>query len=240
MAYEQRKIQQVLKKLMKQKGLTYADVADKLEISEATVKRRLNGSDLSVQQLTEFSQVFSISFYELIELSKLEQRDVHEFTVKQEAVLASAPVVMKIFRSVLAGRSFAEVRQHLNLSEKDMRRFCRQLEEAGLVELSQGDRIIPLVRFPFRWRPNGVLDSTYHDFILENIFRQINKRRKSAGLYAPFEFALTPESYKGFCQEISEVRKKYQTYSQVQLDQRVDWSHLVSGVFFVDQFSVWD
>lgn len=240
MSYEQLKIQRVLKKLMKQKGMTYQGLSEVLGVSEATIKRRLNGPDLSINEINDFATVFSLSFYELLELSKLEQREAHEFTPDQETLLASAAQVMGLFRAVLAGRSFVECKDQLHLSELDLRRYCRQLEDVGLVQLLPGDRIVPLVKFPFRWRKNGVLATTYQEFILKNIFQRISQKGKSAGLYSPFEFALSPESYTRFCHEIDEVQKKYRILSEAHLDKRIEWNHLVSGLFFIDQFSVWD
>jgi hypothetical protein len=108
------------------------------------------------------------------------------------------------------------------------------------VQLFPKDRLVVLVHFPFHWRPNGPLEKAYDDLILKNIFQRIRLRRESVGLNKPFEFALSPDAYQNFCHEVSDVHKKYRILSEIHLGSRVDWSHLVSGILFIDQFSIWD
>jgi transcriptional regulator with XRE-family HTH domain len=84
------KIQKTLKDQMRKKNFAYTDLSKLLEVSEATIKRRLNGEDISIEQLREMASVMDIGFYELIELSKQQDNQVHTFTIEQENFLAKA------------------------------------------------------------------------------------------------------------------------------------------------------
>lgn len=238
--YEQQKIQKTLKFLMKQKKITYQSIGKMLKISPATVKRRLNGKDLSLLQLKEFAECLSLSFYEIIELSKQDYRKPHLFTESQEKLLASDILMMSIFRMILAGQRFLEIRQYLGISDQKLRKAAKDLEKVSLAKLLPGDRFVPIAQFPFHWRPNGILSKTYNKLILENLLRRIEKNRQSAGLHKQFEIALSPEIYENFCKEIQNCYEKYRGLSELYLTSSIEWNNLVSGIFFIDRFSLWE
>lgn len=240
MNYEHQKIQKTLKRLMKKNKATYESIGRILKVSPATVKRRLNGDDMTIRQLKEFAGVLSVSFYELIEFSKDISREPHLFTDEQEKLLASDLQLMKIFRLILAGQSYSKIMTLLKCSEKDLRKAARDLEKVALAQILPGDRMIPLVQFPFRWQPKGKLEQAYNSLILTNLTQRIAKDTGSAGLNKQFEFALSPDAYQSFCREIEGVYSKYRNLSEVHLSSQIDLDHTVSGVFFLDQFSFWE
>lgn len=239
MNYEYQRIQKTLKSIMKSKKATYETVAKLLHVSPATVKRRLNGDDLSLQQLKEFAEALSISFYELIELSKQVQRESHVFTEEQEKFLSRELVHMLAFRLIVSGHSFSQIKLSLKLSEKDLRAMAKHFEKVGLVQLMPGDRLLPLVHFPFKWKQGGYLSKAYDELIIENIFSRI-KTNSEPGLYRRFEFALGTDAYKKFCRELEEVYVKYRGLSELQLSSKTQIDQLVSGILFMDRFSLWD
>lgn len=240
MNYEHQKIQATLKLLMKKKKATYQSIGRTLRISPATVKRRLNGDSITVQQLTAFANALSVSFYELIELSKRNTREPHLFTEEQEELLASDLNLMRLFRLVLAGQAFSEIKAHIGGSEAVLRKRARQLEQAKLAQLLPGDRFVPIVQFPVRWREGGKLRKTYELLLSKNLAQRITRPGGSPGMNQRFELALSPESYQAFCQDIEKTYLKYRGISEIHLSAPIDLQHLVSGIFFIDQFSIWD
>jgi transcriptional regulator with XRE-family HTH domain len=225
---------------MRERKETYESLGRKLNLSPATVKRRLNGEDISLSQLKQMARVFSISFYELIELSKRVRRTAHLFTKAQEDLLASDPNFMTVFRRILTGQTFAEIKSAIGMSDRELRRVARRLEDVELARLLPGDWFEPLVRFPFQWQKNGALERQYQGHLLRNLFYRIENGRDQAGFYKQFEFALSSESYLEFCKAIEVVYEKYRALSEIHLDTKPDWNHLVSGLLFIDRFSLWD
>ena len=128
----------------------------------------------------------------------------------------------------------------LKCPEKELRKVVRDFEKVELAQLLPGDRIIPMVQFPFRWQPKGKLEQAYKSLILANLTQRIVKDAGVAGLNKQFEFALSPDAYQSFCREIEGVYSKYRNLSEVHLSSHIDLDHTVSGVFFIDQFSIWE
>lgn len=240
MNYEFQRIQQALKTIMRSKKLTYQTIAKALKISPATVKRRLNGDDLSLKHLKEFAETLSVSFYELIELSKQNQREPHLFTEEQEKLLSRDLRNMLAFRLIISGQNFSQIKTSLKLSDKELRVIAKAFDRVGLSQLLPGDRFIPLVHFPFKWQLNGPLSNAFDQMILENLFTRIKTNPENAGLHRQFEFALSSDIYKKFCRETEDLFLKYRGLSELHLSSKIQLEEMVSGILFIDRFSLWD
>jgi len=240
MDYECKKIQKTLKTLMKAKKATYESMAKALKTSPATIKRRLNGDDLTLKQVKDLASSLSVSFYEIIELSKVIKREAHLFTPEQEKLLSADFKIKMLFRHILGGVIFSEIKSILKFSEKELRNHARDLEKVGLVQLLPGDRFVLQVHYPFRWQPNGALQKTYGDMVLKNIFNRIETDKGQAGFNKKYELLLNEEAYRKFCEEIQSVYGKYLNISEIHMETQPDLGRVVSGIFFIDRFSVWE
>lgn len=243
---EQKRIQSLLKKLMKENGLTYESLAGKLNVSPATIKRRLNTDDLTLSQLSDFCALLEISVYDFIAMSKEQSIKVHVFTEAQETLLSRDMRYLFLFRSTLLGLSYDVIKQQLQFSDKEMRKALRELEGVGLLRVMPGDRITALVHFPFRWRQGGKLRAAYNERILQTIMARArdfmdkrNDLKNSFNNFQTFEFLLTQESLQGFCSELEQVYTKYRNLSEMYLKQKNKHAEVVSGILMVDRFSVW-
>ncbi len=240
MNYECLRIQKTLKSLMKAKKWTYTDLAKQLNSSAATIKRRLNGDDLSLNEIKELATALNISFYELLEISKQIKKEPYMFSVEQEKLLSSNINLILIFRFIISGLSFDEIKKNLKLSDSELRKFSKQLESVHLIELHTGDRFQSLVEFPFRWRTNGDLHKTYDHILTKNILNRIDRSTSQPGLNHIFEIMLTQQDYTNFCKDITDVYRKYSNQAELQIESKPNIENIVSGIFYIDRFSIWD
>lgn len=234
-----RKIQSLLKDLLKDRGHTYLSLAKILGISTVTIKRRLNGDDLSLNQIEEIAQVLEMSFYELIELSKKETRQPTEFNEEQELFLAEELIHIQIIRHVILGLTFKELTERLKISEFKLRKIMKRFENVRLLKLMAKDRIQLLVPFPFTWKPEGPLSRTYDRYVLQQITERAKAKGKKSILYRPFELALSQDMVKNFSDELLAVFIKYRDISRIRLEEKNKTEDLVSGLIFIDDFSIW-
>nr|BFD60372.1 hypothetical protein CKG001_24790 [Bdellovibrio sp. CKG001] len=246
MKAEEAKIKDSLKKLMKEQGLQYSDLAKKLRVSTATVKRRLNKGELSLSELSEIATSLGTSFYELIEISKHNTPKPYLFSEEQEKLFASDLSYLLLFRSIVMGLNFAQLKTSLNLKETELRKRLRQLENVELIKLMPRDRIYQMARFPFQWREDGLLQKAYYQQNLRSIFSFITKSYKSSTydegtgcVCKPFELLLSVEQKKSFARDLMEVLARYQKLSQLELNTKSTKGVTVSGIIHADEFSIW-
>src|SRR4029078_4023594 len=91
-----------LKKLLRAQGLTYAAVATRVGLSEASVKRLFSPRTLTLKRLEAFSRLRAIDVFELARLARSVADEVREMTAKQETALANDAKLLGVFYLLLS------------------------------------------------------------------------------------------------------------------------------------------
>ncbi len=108
-----------LKNALRAKGLTYKEVAGRLEVHETTVKRNLNGHGLSLEFLERVCSVADLRISDLLQISE-DARQSHQqhITVRQESGLAAN--LLSTFFFLLLQRKWTpeEIREEFGLTER--------------------------------------------------------------------------------------------------------------------------
>ena len=81
-------ITDALKRCLKSRGMTYAQLAKALGLSEASVKRLFSGGGFTLRRVEQICRVLDIDLFELARLAHSEAAAVTELTVSQEQALA--------------------------------------------------------------------------------------------------------------------------------------------------------
>jgi len=82
---------EVLKKGLRERGLTYARVAEGFGISESSVKRMFSLQNMSLERLAQVCALMSLEITDLLELARAAEVRVVELTEEQERTLVSKP-----------------------------------------------------------------------------------------------------------------------------------------------------
>src|ERR1700743_1384557 len=79
-----------LKSLLKAKGLLYLDVAEKLGVSEPTVKRYLTGHSLTVEILEDLCRIVDVRLSDVLAMSQ-EEPERPSLSPEEEELLVKDP-----------------------------------------------------------------------------------------------------------------------------------------------------
>ena len=80
---------EMAKKALKSKGLTYADVASYLELSEVSVKRMFAQQHITVARLESICELMGLDFTDLVRMADQEHLRISSLTHDQEQELIS-------------------------------------------------------------------------------------------------------------------------------------------------------
>jgi transcriptional regulator with XRE-family HTH domain len=153
---------QVLKRSLKTRGLTYRDVAKRIGLSEASVKRVFSEETFTLARLESICAAIGMSMTELVRVAGEANEESSKFlTLEQEQLLADDPKLLACFYLLLNGRSSAEVIERMNLNERELRRFYVRLDDAKLVELQPRLRVRMRVGPVITWRTDGPVYRVY-------------------------------------------------------------------------------
>jgi transcriptional regulator with XRE-family HTH domain len=154
---------QALKRRLKGSGITYAEVAQALELSEASIKRMFSGSDCTLQRLEDVCRVAGIDFAELAQEATAETAGMTHLTVEQEEEIVSNPALMLVALCAVGNWTFEEIVDTYALTPAQCTRYLVRLDRRRIIELQPGNRIRPLISRTFSWLPDGPIQRYFRD-----------------------------------------------------------------------------
>lgn len=162
---------EVLKRELKARDITYADVAAKLELSEASVKRMFSTKDFMLSRLDEICEFAGIEFADLARA--VEQRDtlLLKLTLEQEKELAADPKLMLVAVAAIHHLNYAQIFEAYSFTEAELVKLLTRLDKLKIIELAPNNRIRPLVARAFTWLPAGPIQTFFYAQAQADFFR---------------------------------------------------------------------
>lgn len=144
----------VLKRELKSRRITYQELAQKIEVSESSIKRMFASKNLSLHRLDQILDAAQISLHELTARS-YEESLIDELTYEQEEELISDPKKFIVAVSAMNYLSLQQIVDIYAMSEAEVIAYLVRLDHLGILELMPNNRIKLLLSRIFRWIPNG-------------------------------------------------------------------------------------
>lgn len=159
-------IHEALKRVMRSSGRTYAQAARVLKLSEASVKRLLSRSELSLERLEVLCDWLDISVADLVQQSVSPAPLVTQIDpLQEEELLEDLPLLLLAFLT-LNGWSEAEILDAFGFRKSELTQRLWQLERMGLIELMPSGRIKIRAARNFAWRKDGPVQKFFTTRVL--------------------------------------------------------------------------
>lgn len=162
-----------LKQALKQHGLTYADVADRLGMSEANVKRMFAAKRFTLDRLEDICRLIQLEITDLVQLYEESRQRITQLTEAQEKELVSDEKLLLVAVSVRNRLSFEDMIYNYHISEAECIRCLARLDKLKIIDLLPNNRIKLRIDEDFRWLPNGPIDRFFEKQI-KNQFLKSN------------------------------------------------------------------
>jgi transcriptional regulator with XRE-family HTH domain len=146
-----------LKRVLKSRRITYAELARKIGLSEASVKRLFSQRTFTLQRLQQALQALDMDFYELARLARGAGDAPQEMSEAQEHALASDPHLMGVFYLLFNEWQPAQIVARYELSDAELTRLLTRLDRLQLIDLLPGNRIKLKVSRHLRLKPSGAI-----------------------------------------------------------------------------------
>ena len=144
-----------LRRELKAQGITYADVAVRLDLSESSIKRMFSESKLSLDRLDALCQVAGIEISDLVQKMGEERKRIDMLTQEQEREVAEDPKLLLVAVCVLNLWAFEEIIEAYEITEHECIQLLAKLDRLKLIELLPLNRFRLSVASDFRWIPGG-------------------------------------------------------------------------------------
>lgn len=150
-----------MKRGLRREGLTYAQLALRMDLSEASIKRMFSSGRLSLHQVLQVCDAIGADLGELGRSAQARAQTSRQLSVAQERVLAEDPRLLMLFHFLVAGRSLADIGNEYGLQGTERTLLLARLDKLGMIELLPRDRVRLRVPRDFTWRSNGPIRRRY-------------------------------------------------------------------------------
>lgn len=168
---QEKALLQTLKRQLKLRGLTYVDVADHLQLSEASVKRLFSEGNISVRRLENVCGLLAITITDLVLIAQLEQTQITSLTFEQEQQIVGDEMLLLVSVLVIDGFTFDDIIGQFELKETTLIQYLAHLDRLKIIELQPQNRIKLLISQSFNWLVNGPIQQYFQRNIKEEFFK---------------------------------------------------------------------
>lgn len=146
-----------LKQCLREQRITYRQLANSLNVSEASVKRNFSLQAFSLDKLEQICESLQLSLSDLFQLSQAKQEKISQLSEEQELTLLENPKLLLAAVCVRDGWGFEELITHYDIEEVEGIKLMTTLDKLKLIELLPNNRYKLLIAQDFRWIPGGPL-----------------------------------------------------------------------------------
>ncbi len=161
----------LVKKELKAQGKTYVDVAKKLDLSEASVKRLFAEKNFTIQRMEMLAEFLGFELSELMALVEREQQQLSQLDKEQELEIANDIVLLLVTVCVMNNYKFEDILENYKLSETECIQKLAKLDKLKLIELLPNNRIKLLIAPNFKWLPRGPIQKFFQHKIQQEFFK---------------------------------------------------------------------
>ena len=156
-----RTIVDALKRILKARSMTYADLAAALRVSTPTVKRLFSQRTFTLARLEEILKVLELNLYDLARMSHGGRAGPVELSLEQETALAKDARLFSVFWLISNEWRFDEIVAEFKLGAAQITTFYARLERLRLIDWRPGNRARLRVPKHYVWRAGGPLRKAY-------------------------------------------------------------------------------
>ena len=200
-------IVETLKRVLKGQGITYAKVAEALQLSEASVKRMFSRRDFTLQRLEEICRVAGIDFGELAREAAGEGSRVTQLSIEQEREIVSDPKMLMVALCAVGNWTFDEIVDNYAIAPQECVGYLARLDRHRIIELMPGNRIRPLISRTFTWLPDGPIQRYFRDRVEKEFLSSAFNRPDELFLFV--SGMLSRDSMTELCARLRRVAREF-------------------------------
>jgi len=159
-----------LKLELRSKGINYRQLAERLSLSESTVKHMFSSKNFSLRRLDRICEILDMELTDLVAQFEAKSIKTEQLSIEHEKLLVSDPALLMVAYCVTNHWSIDEILNNYDISEADCVRCLAQLDRMKMIELLPENRVRLIISNNFKWHPNGPIERFFRTEVQERFF----------------------------------------------------------------------
>ncbi len=194
-----------LKQVLKNRKMTYADLARKMEVSEPTIKRMFVERDCKMGRLLKLCDILEVSLSDLIERVRRNPDTAFVLPVQVEHKLAREPILFYLFLLLRDGISEAEICERYDISPSRFFLYMRQLEEMDLARTRHDGKIVVFRELRIQFQRHGPLRRIIRDINIQFLIETFEAPDSPVSAFHTLSRRMLPDTAVYIRQELEQL-----------------------------------
>jgi len=220
-----------LKRELKAKGITYAELAQRLGISEASVKRTFALRSFSLERLEQVLAAVGMDFMELAQAATDAPQLITQLTLAQEEEIIGDKRLLVVAVAALNLIPLEHIVATYKLTEAQALGYLLRLDRIGFLILRPNNKYRLLVARTFSWIPNGPIQTYFRaEAFSDFLDSEFNAQQELLQLVSVM---LSPSSTRALLDRLRQVAdefsQQHQDDARLPYDQRHSLTFLLAA-----------
>ncbi|QDQ39446.1 helix-turn-helix transcriptional regulator [Legionella geestiana] len=160
----------IVKQQLRLHGITYKMLAEKLNLSEPSIKRIFTQKDISLSRLESICSCFYMSVSDVFALLEKSKERILYLTESQEQELVSETELLLVAICILNHWTFQDILKFYKISEHALIRYAARLDQMKIIELQPNNHFKRLIDPHFHWIPDGPIQRFFQRNVQKDFF----------------------------------------------------------------------
>lgn len=161
---------QVLRTELRAAGITYKELAKRIDMSESSVKRMFGQKDMALSRLAQICKAAGVAMDDVLRGAADLKPYANTLTLTQEKSLMSNPRLLLMAICCLGHWTLEQVLETYSLTEPECIGLLAELDRLGLIELKPLNRYSLRVSNAFHWLPDGPVQQYFREHVVADYF----------------------------------------------------------------------
>jgi transcriptional regulator with XRE-family HTH domain len=168
-----------LKRELKNRDLTYATLAQRIDMSEASIKRMLASGKLGLDQLDAMLTATGIDWADLVQSGSASEPLLERLPFNQETALVANPKLFAVAVCTMNNVPADTLLNEFSLSEAELVQALGKLDRMGFLSLLPNNRYSLKLSRTFNWIPNGPIQVFFRNQAVDYLSRDFTRPGES-------------------------------------------------------------
>ncbi|MCC2959868.1 helix-turn-helix transcriptional regulator [Massilia sp. IC2-278] len=160
----------VLRAELRAANLTYKTLAERIDMSESSVKRLFGQKDMPLSRLAQICQAGGIALEDVLRRAADARPQADALTLPQETALVAKPHLLLVAICCLGHWTFEQIVDNYRLTQPECIAAMAELDRLGLIELRPLNRYGMRVSHAFHWLPDGPVQQFFREHMVPDYF----------------------------------------------------------------------
>ena len=207
------KLLDTLKAYLKSRDITYRNLAQRLRLSESSIKRVFSEKTLSLKRLERILQSLDLDFYDLAHMSRRQDGDSAEaLSLEQEESLLQNPRMLIFLHLLIQKWKVEQITKRFDFESHEITNILLELDRLRLIDLHPHNQFKVLINNTQLWNRSSPFMKKYKEMLQKGFLSHDLEEKNERFLFSPCQ--LSEDSHRILLKEIDRLLRRFKELSE--------------------------